>query len=427
MHMKNTLGSNSVITILVGLLLLLISCKSEGNVQHIDSLNTDHLDHLYEEIKVNDIDMAVIHIYANYPSYNYIDDEDEGMACVDDAARAAVLYLDLFNSTHNDEYLNKHKQLTEFLLYMQADNGYFYNFVWSDYSINIKHENSLAEPNWWSWRALWALTESYKYYETRDSIFAKKTSKSIEKLILNIKKDIPNQMETENINGLDIPTWLPNKYAADQSSVLILGLVNYYIQTKNETMKKYISMLCEGIMQMQIKDDTNKYYGAFLSWQNYWHAWGNSQAYALLKANQILNDERILQSALLELDNYLPAVVKEGYINSYSVIKNNDLIETENITQFSQIAYNIRPMIYSLCEAYKISNDQKYLTLAVNINKWIFGDNPAKSIMYNSKSGVVFDGINSIQEVNMNSGAESTIEALLAMQRILEYNSSIKY
>lgn len=407
--------------------LIFTSCQKVNIDKPLEQLNTSHLDHLYEEIIVNDINMAVIHIYADYPSYNYIDDEDEGMACVDDAARAAVLYLELFKSNSNKEYLKKNKLLTMFLLYMQSDNGYFYNFMWPDNSINVEHKNSLAEPNWWSWRALWALTESHDYYKAIDSVYANKIWKSIERLVINIKNEIPSEMNTENINGLDIPTWLSNNYAADQSSVLILGLVNYYNQTNDETVKKYISILCEGIMQMQIKDNTNKYYGAFLSWQNNWHAYGNSQAYALIKANQIIKDDRILQSALIELDNFLPEVVREGYISSYSVIKNDDLIEIENTNQFSQIAYNIRPMIYSLCEAYKISNDQKYLTLAVNINKWFFGDNPAKSLMYNSKSGVVFDGINSNEEVNMNSGAESTIEALLAMQRILEYNSFIKY
>ena len=307
-------------------LLLLTSCKGEVNNQQLEYLNTHHLDHLYEEIKVNDQDMAIIHIYADYPTYNYVDDEDEGMACVDDAARAAVLYLELFNSTHNDEYLKKHRRLTEYLLYMQAENGYFYNFVWSDYTINIKHENSLAEPNWWSWRALWALTESYKYYKTQDSIFAVKIWDSVEKLIFNIKREIPNEMNTENINGMDIPAWLPNKYAADQGSVLILGLVNYFNQTKDETIKNYISMLCEGIMQMQISDQNNKYYGAFLSWQNIWHAYGNSQAYSLLMAYPILNNDNILKSVLIELNNFYPEIVNEGFISSFSVIKKHNSI-----------------------------------------------------------------------------------------------------
>ena len=83
-------------------------------------------------------------------------------------------------------------------------------------------------------------------------------------------------------------------------------------------------------------------------------------------------------------------------------------------------------MIYSLCEAYKITDNQKYLTLALKINNWFSGDNPANEVMYNKKNGVVFDGINSKQEVNMNSGAESTIEALLAMHRFAKFKSVVK-
>ena len=423
MQMKIKLNIKYLL-LLIAITLWLVSCGGENTRSQ---LNVSHLDHLYEEIKVNDIDMGVIHIYANYPSYNYIDDEDEGMACVDDAARAAIFYLESYKYNPNEESLKKHKYLTEFLLYMQADNGYFYNFIWNDYSINKEHINSVAEPNWWSWRALWALSESYDYYKSRDSLFAKRIIYSIDKLVLNIKNEMPNEMVTENINGLDIPTWLPNKYAADQGSVLVLGLLNYYNHTKDESIKNYLSQLCDGIIKMQINDENNKYYGAFLSWQNYWHAYGNSQSYALLKASQILNDDRILKSALIELNNFFPTVVKEGYLSAYNVLSNKEKIEAENITRFSQIAYNIRPMIYALCEAYKITNDQKYYSLAVNISKWFIGDNAANTVMYNSNSGIVFDGINSDKEVNMNSGAESTIEALLAIQRILDYNHTFKY
>ena len=40
--------------------------------------------------------------------------------------------------------------------------------------------------------------------------------------------------------------------------------------------------------------------------------------------------------------------------------------------------------------------------------------------MYNPADGICYDGINSGNEINLNSGAESTIEALLSMQ-MLEY------
>jgi hypothetical protein len=44
--------------------------------------------------------------------------------------------------------------------------------------------------------------------------------------------------------------------------------------------------------------------------------------------------------------------------------------------------------------------------------------NIAEAKMYNSQNGIVFDGIESKEKVNMNSGAESTIEALLSLLEI---------
>jgi hypothetical protein len=44
-------------------------------------------------------------------------------------------------------------------------------------------------------------------------------------------------------------------------------------------------------MLMQKGDANNYPYGAFMSWQNLWHAWGNNQAYALLKAGQTFNEQ----------------------------------------------------------------------------------------------------------------------------------------
>ena len=46
---------------------------------------------------------------------------------------------------------------------------------------------------------------------------------------------------------------------------------------------------------------------------------------------------------------------------------------------------------------------------------WFFGNNPANATMYQQQTGVVYDGINSDGTVNHNSGAESTIEGLLAV------------
>jgi hypothetical protein len=393
-----------------------ISCNDHKNNQ--SEVNTSHLDYLYEEIEVDGTDMAIIHIYSNYPSYKYIDDEDEGTACIDDAARAAIFYLNNYNYTANTESIKKNKKLLEFILYLQAENGFFYNFIWSDYSINKEFKTSVAEPNWWSWRALWVLTESYPYYKSVDHNFAEKINASIEKLVIAIKNQIPNEIVSENINGLNFPTWLPRKYASDQAAVLLLGLTNYYDYTQDQEIYDYIELLCHGIMQMQVVDANCKYYGAFLSWQYYWHAWGNNQSYALLKSYKLLKDEKILLSALTELNNFYPTIKNMGYNSSFSVSKIDEIIETENEKKYSQIAYNFRPMVYALFEAYKITNEDKYVVLAGKIGRWFTGDNPVGSKMYNHENGIVFDGIESEQIVNMNSGAESTIEALLSILEI---------
>ena len=105
--------------------------------------------------------MGIIHIYSDYPGYKWVSDDDEGAACVDDAARAAVFYLGEYDSKKDTGSLLKAERLIEFLLFMQSDNGFFYNFIFDDHSINKTHKNSINQAGWWSWRAMWALSEGY--------------------------------------------------------------------------------------------------------------------------------------------------------------------------------------------------------------------------------------------------------------------------
>jgi len=70
-------------------------------------------------------------------------------------------------------------------------------------------------------------------------------------------------------------------------------------------------------------------------------------------------------------------------------------------------------MIWAASEAYQYSKEEKYLNLVLDLESWLLGNNDAKSSIYNSSTGVSFDGIISPKEINKNSGAESTIESLL--------------
>ena len=78
----------------LSLSLILLSCDKPVAISQAPSLvNTDHLDHLFEEIILNGEPAATIHIYAEYPDYKWTTATGEGIGCIDDVARAAVFYF----------------------------------------------------------------------------------------------------------------------------------------------------------------------------------------------------------------------------------------------------------------------------------------------------------------------------------------------
>jgi hypothetical protein len=171
-------------------------------------------------------------------------------------------------------------------------------------------------------------------------------------------------------------------------------------------------------MKMQIKDTGCEFNGAFLSWQNTWHGWGNSQSYALLKAYRVLKDESIKTSALLELNNFYEQLIDNGFLSYFKVRMNKCKYEVIEKNKYSQIAYTIRPVIFALLEAYNVTSDSTYAIKAGRAARWFTGGNPANADMYNPENGIIFDGIENENLINKNSGAESTIEGLLSLLRI---------
>ncbi len=418
------------------LLLFTFNCEYQSQEQQNTSsvINTAHLNSLYEEITVADHTISqtpsprrvgIIHIYSEYPDYKWVGDADEGIACVDDAARAVVFYLDHYKFYGSESSLIKAKKLLEFIMHMQADNGFFYNFIFDDYSINRDHKNSINEPNWWSWRAMWALSNGYLHFVNVDKDFADNIYKSLERITEELKKIINVERETKIINGEDKISWLPIKSGSDQSSIIILSLLNYYKFSKDESIPEYINNLCNGILSVQKGDSTSFPYYAIMSWENLWHAYGNLQSYSLLKALAILEREDILLAAISEINYFYKYLMNENYLSSFYIDKKNDKYIPRETKQYSQIAYNLRVMVYACIEAYNITNDSSYANIAGEIASWFFGNNIAEAQMYFPSSGICYDGINSQTEINKNSGAESTIEALLTLLAI-EQNSISK-
>ena len=47
-----------------------------------------HFNHLYKEINFNEKKVGIVHIYSEYPDYDFEIEPKEGFTCVDDVARA---------------------------------------------------------------------------------------------------------------------------------------------------------------------------------------------------------------------------------------------------------------------------------------------------------------------------------------------------
>ena len=387
-------------------------------------VNSSHLDALYEEFNINDESMGIIHIYSDYPDYNWIGDDDEGIACVDDASRAAIFYLRNYQSNKDIKSLTKSERLIEFLLFMQSENGFFYNFIFEDHSINKSHKNSIDEPNWWSWRAMWALSEGYKIIKEVNPELTKQILSGLVKSVEATKKSFPEEKTIRKVNGIEFPAWLPAETASDQAAVLVLALLNYFEEKKDTSIINCINNLCDGILMMQKGNSSKIPFYAFLSWQNTWHAYGNNQSYTLLKASKILQRDDLRTAALNEINIFYEYLMNENFLSSFTIEKDDDSLKFSKKNNFPQIAYNFRPMIFACLEAFALTRDSVYVSKAVEISEWFFGQNVSGKQMYDPSNGRCFDGINSEDDVNLNSGAESTIEALLSIQVLEQFEIS---
>ncbi|GAB3248224.1 hypothetical protein GCM10027347_04370 [Larkinella harenae] len=382
-----------------------------------------HLEHLYQTVKLpNGTEVGTVAIYSNAPNYELIDDDDEGFTCIDDVARAALLLLHEPDLATNTDKQDKLRKMTEFVLQLQSANGYFYNFLWPDRTINTTFQTSVNQPNWWSWRALWFLSEAQPYYQKTDAALATRIQTANQKLVTVMVRDFGSKPQEVNFaRGIKVPKWLPFGSGSDQAAIMMLGLLNYHQQTPDAQAVKLIELLGEGVVMMQQGDGQKFPHGAILSFENTWHAYGSDQAYALLKVGKALNKPAWVEAARREIDYFYPYLIKQGFLESFEIAQQGSEIAATKTSRFAQIAYGVRPMIWAALEAYEQTKENRYAELAAQLTGWFRGANPANATMYDPTTGRGYDGISSTTDVNRNSGAESTIEALWAFQRLEKY------
>lgn len=388
----------------------LSACEKEQAAGSL--VNPAHLEHLYETVGLNGDSAGAVWIYCEAPDYELVADEDEGFTCVDDVARALVFYC-----RQPAPDVERIRALTRFLFHMQADNGYFYNFLLPGGIINRTHRNSVPLPAWWSWRAFWALSELNLLEVSELAAMQARTRPVLDTLVSRMQALCPPPGDTVRFDGVGIPRCL-SEVGADQVAVIVAGLANHYRKYPSETVRTLMMDLGNLLLGVQLGDEQAFPHGAFLSWRNNWHAWGNLQAYALLQAGRTLEHQPFIEAGLREVRHFYPYYLEQGGLHAFRAVRAEGTLRAEERMTFPQIAYGVRPMVFASLEAYEVTGDTAFAETAARLAAWFFGENPAGARMYDPDSGRGYDGINDPSTINRNAGAESTIEALLSLQAV---------
>jgi len=375
-------------------------------------VNLEHLLFLTESATFDDLPVAIVHIYSEHPEYEWVDAAGEGISAVDDVARAALVYLWYYEQTGDEHALEQARLCLNFVLHVQNEDGTFHNFVLDrDGTINIDGATSYKSLGWWAMRSLWALAEGYRVFNEVDPDYAAElqTRYKLTESALAAANQPDNYGKYSQVHEFSIPAWIPNG-AADESSVALLALTSYYRSDPNPDTQKLIEYIADGIAAYHLGDSQTYPFGMHPVTTNapgYWHAWGSHQVHALAEAGATLNRQDWIDSAALEANTFLMRQLAFEQINEIGILPR----------RAAQIAYGTDMLVQGYMALYRATGNENYARYAGLAASWFFGNNMAGVPMYDPETGRCYDGIQGTTSwrVNLNSGAESTIEALMAL------------
>jgi hypothetical protein len=396
------------------------------NAKGSSLVNLAHLDSLKETVTMPDgKKYSIWAIYSEpvHPAnpeanpYRHVADPDEGLSCVDDVARVAIVYLRHYGQTGDVSSLEKAREALDFVMYMETPDGLFCNFIFPGGRINKNGPTSRASLDFWTVRGFWALTEGYRIFKPIDPAYASNLKEHLDRTVSylscgNARSPLSRYGTYKNQGNMRIPAWLI-KDSTDQSSLAAFALCTLYETDGGDRTKDMTEKLIEGIMAVQGHDPAEYPLCSFPSWlpqPHVWHAWGSRQMMALARAGRVFKRKDWIEAAENEANNLIIHL-----LSSKGLIFALGPAPIANPTQ----PYGCEVLTGGLVELFRATEKEIYGEMAGLMASWLFGNNSAHKPVYNSKRGLVFDGVDGMKR-NNNSGAEATVSGLLALLAIDE-------
>ena len=344
----------------------------------------------------------------------------QGAYNADDIARAAVVYLRHWKLTASGTSRDSAYELLRSLAYLQTTGGPNAGNVvlWMqpDGSLNPSAEPvelpdpSDSGPSYWLARTIWALGEGYAAFQDADPAFAAFLE---DRLALSVgaldRQVLVKYGEWTESDGMRVPAWLIVD-GADASAEAVLGLAaRVEAEPADTTAREAMRKLAEGIAAMSAGTAQSWPYGAILPWaqsRSMWRAWGSQMPAALARASVVLDDSALAAPAITDSAVFTPTLLTAGGPDNGWFPSPTDRV---------QIAYGADSRVQSLLAVADATGSAGFEALAGMQAAWFFGANRAGEPIYDSTTGVTYDGLQPDGTINRNSGAESTIHGLLTM------------
>lgn len=305
--------------------------------------------------------------------------------CLDDNSRALLMVLMAYRQIKDKRALELSPIYLSYIHYMQNPDGSFRNFL--SFSRNFLDERGSEDS---FGRTIWALgyllgnAPNDAYYQTGRLIFFNAA---------------PNFEKLTSIRGI---------------ANTMIG-ISYYLKSNpsDDSMTERLRNLTNGLIKHYEENQS-----AGWNWFESLLAYDNGiLPLALLHSAEILNDEKITQTALDSMKFLTDHTLKDNYL---SVIGNEKWYKKEGERSvFAQQPIDAMAMVLMYHQAFHLTNEKEYLNKLYTSFLWFLGENDLRMSLYDFETKGCCDGFESYG-VNRNQGAESSLAYLISHLTVLQ-------
>ena len=288
---------------------------------------------------------------------------EEGVACVDDAARAVVLLADLWSATGDPQVRVWATGLLDFLLHLQRPDGRFVNFIhdWTG-TPNERGQTSVPGGAFWQERALSGLAKVWVGLDDE------RAATAFARALVPVRA---------------APA------AADVRSVQIRAVLEVLRSGRMPELRATLGAWCDELVALREGD-------VLLDAPGTLHLWGHSQEAVLADAGTFLGRGDLVAVARRSAEGVFGPAIASAF--AFPTVQ----------------PYDVACGVDAMDRLAAATGEARYERLAADARAWFDGRNSAGAPVYDRGRGRVADGIDE-GRVSRSSGAESNIVGAQAL------------